>query len=479
MKRIISFILKAAILIQALTFGACAPEIAEEAAEGLVIKSFMPVAVMPGCEMSITGNGFEDVVSVVFPYGIEVTDFKIVTDNLINVIVPSGIVQEGGKLIVVTPDGKAESHVSMRPARPVVKSLDPGDEIKPGKTLIIIDEIQESSAALGCLKYFKEDAPEYDVVVAGSLLGISIHQNQSFPVGMVEILPMFPMSFHEFLTATGNRQLVELLLACDWDIVNTLNEKYIDLLRQYYYVGGMPEAVKAYVEGEGLHAVRKIQKEILTGYRKDFSKHAPKKEVPRIEMVWDSLPSHLAKENKKFIYGALRKGSRAKDFEIAITWLKDAGLIYKIHRVSKVEMPLKFYEDFDVFKIFPLDVGLLGAMTDVPASKLLVGDNCFTEFKGAFTECYVNEQLARIQMPTYYFSGNDTEIEIDFAVQTENRVIPIEVKSEESVRSKSLKTYIDKNPSLKGLRVSMKNYIDQGWMENIGLYAIEGFLRKA
>lgn len=196
-------------------------------------------------------------------------------------------------------------------------------------------------------------------------------------------------------------------------------------------------------------------------------------------MVWDSLPSHLAKENKKFIYGALRKGSRAKDFEIAITWLKDAGLIYKIHRVSKVEMPLKFYEDFDVFKIFPLDVGLLGAMTDVPASKLLVGDNCFTEFKGAFTECYVNEQLARIQIPTYYFSGNDTEIEIDFAVQTENRVIPIEVKSEESVRSKSLKTYIDKNPSLKGLRVSMKNYIDQGWMENIGLYAIEGYLRKS
>lgn len=296
---------------------------------------------------------------------------------------------------------------------------------------------------------------------------------------MVEIVQMFPMSFHEFLAATGNEQLVKLLITGDWNIINTLSEKYIDLLRQYYYVGGMPEAVKTYIEDKGLQSVRKIQKDILAGYRKDFSKHAPKKEVPRIEMVWDSLPSHLAKENKKFIYGAVRKGSRAKDFEVSINWLKDAGLIYKVHRVSKVEMPLKFYEDFDVFKIFPLDVGLLGAMTDVPASQLLVGDNCFTEFKGAFTECYVNEQLARIQMPTYYFSGNDTEIEIDFAVQTENRVIPIEVKSEESVRSKSLKTYIDKNPSLKGLRVSMKNYIDQGWMENIGLYAIEGFLRKA
>jgi predicted AAA+ superfamily ATPase len=353
------------------------------------------------------------------------------------------------------------------------------EDIKPADTLIIIDEIQESSSALGCLKYFKEDAPQYDVVVAGSLLGISIHQDQSFPVGMVEIVQMFPMSFHEFLAATGNEQLVKLLITGDWNIINTLSEKYIDLLRQYYYVGGMPEAVKTYIEEKGLQAVRKIQKDILAGYRKDFSKHAPKKEVPRIEMVWDSLPSHLAKENKKFIYGAVRKGSRAKDFEVSINWLKDAGLIYKVHRVSKVEMPLKFYEDFDVFKIFPLDVGLLGAMTDVPASQLLVGDNCFTEFKGAFTECYVNEQLARIQMPTYYFSGNDTEIEIDFAVQTENRVIPIEVKSEESVRSKSLKTYIDKNPALKGLRVSMKNYIDQGWMENIGLYAIEGFLRKA
>ena len=353
------------------------------------------------------------------------------------------------------------------------------EDIKPADTLIIIDEIQESSSALGCLKYFKEDAPQYDVVVAGSLLGISIHQDQSFPVGMVEIVQMFPMSFHEFLAATGNEQLVKLLITGDWNIINTLSEKYIDLLRQYYYVGGMPEAVKTYIEEKGLQAVRKIQKDILAGYRKDFSKHAPKKEVPRIEMVWDSLPSHLAKENKKFIYGAVRKGSRAKDFEVSINWLKDAGLIYKVHRVSKVEMPLKFYEDFDVFKIFPLDVGLLGAMTDVPASQLLVGDNCFTEFKGAFTECYVNEQLARIQMPTYYFSGNDTEIEIDFAIQTENRVIPIEVKSEESVRSKSLKTYIDKNPALKGLRVSMKNYIDQGWMENIGLYAIEGFFRKA
>lgn len=352
-----------------------------------------------------------------------------------------------------------------------------GVDIVPKDTLIIIDEIQESAAALGCLKYFKEDFPQYDVAVAGSLLGISIHEDQSFPVGMVELVRMFPMSLHEFLNATGNEKLTELLLNCDWSAVNTLSQKYIDLLRQYYYVGGMPEAVAGYIKGRGLGAVRKIQKDILAGYRKDFSEHAPKKEVPRIEMVWDSLPSHLAKENKKFIYGAVRKGGRSKDFEVAITWLKDAGLIYKIHRVSKIEYPLKFYEDFDVFKIFPLDVGLLGAMTDVPASQMLVGDNIFKEFKGAFTECYVGEQLARIQIPTFYFSSNETTVEVDFVVQTEKRVIPLEAKAEENVYAKSLKTYIDDHPKLKGLRVSMKNYIDQGWMENLPLYAIEGYLR--
>lgn len=352
-----------------------------------------------------------------------------------------------------------------------------GVDIVPKDTLIIIDEIQESAAALGCLKYFKEDYPQYDVVVAGSLLGISIHEDQSFPVGMVELVRMFPMSLHEFLNATGNEKLTALLLDCDWTTVNSLSAQYIDLLRQYYYVGGMPEAVANYIEGKGLIAVRKIQKDILAGYRKDFSKHAPKNEVPRIELVWDSLPSHLAKENKKFIYGAVRKGARAKDFEVAITWLKDAGLIYKVHRVNKTEYPLKFYEDFETFKIFPLDIGLLGAMSDVPASQMLVGDNIFTEFKGAFTECYVNEQLARLQIPTFYHSSNESECEIDFVVQTEKRVIPIEAKAEENVKSKSLKTYINQHPNLKGLRVSMLNYVNQGWMENLPLYAIEGYLR--
>lgn len=353
-----------------------------------------------------------------------------------------------------------------------------GVDIVPGDTLIIIDEIQESSAALGCLKYFKEEFPQYDVAVAGSLLGISIHEDQSFPVGMVEFVRMFPMSLLEFLNATGNEKLTELLLNHDWESVNILSQQYTELLRQYYYVGGMPEAVAGYIAGKGLKAVRQIQKDILAGYRRDFSKHAPNKGVPRIEMVWDSLPSHLAKENKKFIYGALRKGGRAKEFEMAISWLRDAGLIYKVHRVSKIEYPLSFYEDFDVFKVFPLDVGLLGAMTDVPASQMLVGNNVFKEFKGAFTECYVNEQLARVQIPVFYYSSNESEVEIDFAVQTESRVIPIEVKAEENVKSKSLKTYIDKYPELKGLRISMLNYVDQGWMENLPLYAVEGYFSQ-
>ena len=353
-----------------------------------------------------------------------------------------------------------------------------GVDIVPGDTLIIIDEIQESSAALGCLKYFKEEFPQYDVAVAGSLLGISIHEDQSFPVGMVEFVRMFPMSLLEFLNATGNEKLTELLLNHDWESVNILSQQYTELLRQYYYVGGMPEAVAGYIAGKGLKAVRQIQKDILAGYRRDFSKHAPNKDVPRIEMVWDSLPSHLAKENKKFIYGALRKGGRAKEFEMAISWLRDAGLIYKVHRVSKIEYPLSFYEDFDVFKVFPLDVGLLGAMTDVPASQMLVGNNVFKEFKGAFTECYVNEQLARVQIPVFYYSSNESEVEIDFAVQTESRVIPIEVKAEENVKSKSLKTYIDKYPELKELRISMLNYVDQGWMENLPLYAIEGYFSQ-
>ncbi len=352
-----------------------------------------------------------------------------------------------------------------------------GVDIVPKETLVFIDEIQESASALGCLKYFKEDAPQYDVVVAGSLLGISLHENQSFPVGMVDVVRMFPMSFHEFLDALGHEQLKSLLLDCDWEVVNTLSPKYIELLRQYYYVGGMPEAVAAYVDQAGPNRIRKIQKDILAGYRKDFSKHAPKNEVPRIEMVWDSLPSQLGKENKKFIYNAIRKGARAKDFEVAIKWLEDAGLVYKPHRVTKVAYPIKFYEDLDVFKLFPLDVGLLGAMTDIPAAMVLLGDHAFKEFNGSFTECYVMEQLARLQLPTAYFSANDTMVELDFVVQTEKRVVPIEVKAEENVKSKSLKTYIDAHPELKGLRLSMKNYVDQGWMENLGLFAIEAYLR--
>ena len=353
-----------------------------------------------------------------------------------------------------------------------------GTDILPHDTLVFIDEIQESPRALECLKYFKEDAPEYDIAVAGSLLGISIHKDQSFPVGQVNIMQMYPMTFDEFLTATGNEHLRALLQECDWQVISSLSAQYIELLRQYYYVGGMPEVVADYIAGKGLKAIREKQKEILTGYRKDFSKHAPATQVPRINMIWDSIPAQLAKDNKKFIYGAVKRSSRAKDFEIAIQWLVDAGLAYRIQRVTKIEMPLKFYEEMDVFKLFMLDVGLMGAMTDAPANKILMGNDIFKEYKGAFTELYVMNQLVTNGVPVFYHSTNESLIEIDFAVQLEDRVVPIEVKAEENIYSKSLKTYIQNNPHLKGLRVSMKNYIDQGWMENVPLYAISDYLKK-
>ena len=350
-----------------------------------------------------------------------------------------------------------------------------GETVTPD-TLLLFDEIQEAGRGITALKYFYEERPDIPLIAAGSLLGIAMHANDSFPVGKVDFLTLYPMSFPEFLEATGNAQMALLLHSRRWETINTFLPQLEALLRQYYYVGGMPEAVKCFAEQRDWQRVREVQTAVLDSYDRDFSKHAPLQEVPRIRLVWRSVIGQLAKENKKFIYGAVRKGARAKDFEVAITWLKDAGLIYKVHRVSKIEYPLSFYEDFDVFKIFPLDVGLLGAMTDVPASQILVGDNIFKEFKGAFTECYVNEQLARIQIPTFYHSSNESECEIDFAVQTVRRVIPIEAKAQENVKAKSLRTYIDEHPNLKGLRFSMLNYIDQGWMENLPLYAVQGYL---
>ena len=344
--------------------------------------------------------------------------------------------------------------------------------IEPENTLIIFDEIQESPVILNSLKYFCEEAPQYHVAVAGSLLGISLHNGMSFPVGKVDMIKMYPMTFDEFLLATGQTSLVEVLKQGDFSVIDALGLRFIDSLRQYYFVGGMPAAVRLFVETKDLVEVRNIQKQTLFDYQRDFSKHAPSQKVPRINMVWETIPAQLAKENKKFIFGALKKGARASEFEMAIQWLKDAGLIYQVNRVTAPTMPLKFYAEMSVFKLFILDIGLMGAMVDTPAESILVADTLFKEYKGAFTELFVLTQLMPLQIPIYYFSSNDSRVEIDFIVQHGATITPIEVKAEENLHAKSLRTFINKHPELRGIRLSMKPYQDQEWMENKPLYAV-------
>lgn len=352
-----------------------------------------------------------------------------------------------------------------------------GVRVTAGDTLIVLDEIQEIPRGLHSLKYFCEKAPEYHVMVAGSLLGVTLGKGESFPVGKVDMLYMYPMDYEEFLDATGNGGLVGILQSKDWTLIGMMMPKMVEMLRQYYYVGGMPGVVSQFVENSDLRQVRNLQKGILDAYARDISKHTTESESVRIRQVLDSLPAQLAKENKKFIYGAVRKGSRAKDFELAIQWLLDAGIIYKVNRIREPHLPLKFYEDFDAFKLFLLDCGLLACMADAPADQMLIGDNVFTEFKGAFTEQYVAQQLKALHLTPYYWSNNKTPAEIDFVVQDGSRVIPVEVKAEENVRSRSLAQFVKDNSGLKGLRISMKGYADQGWMENIPLVGISAYLK--
>lgn len=348
-----------------------------------------------------------------------------------------------------------------------------GVSIKPSTTLLILDEIQEVERGLASLKYFCEKAPEYHVAVAGSLLGITLHEGTSFPVGKVDMLYMYPMDFEEFLLAMGKEQLVELLRNNSWAALTPLRGMLTELLRQYYFVGGMPEAVKTYVERGDIWEVRSIHSKIIDAYRNDMSKHVPKQQVQRINMVWNSIPSQLARDNKKFIYGALRKGARANDFEIAIQWLVDSGLVHKVHRISKPVVPLKFYEDMASFKLFLLDCGLLGALSETPPEQILIGDNVFEEYKGAFTENYVLQQLKSLPRTfVYYYSNDNSTLEIDFVVQHDAHIIPIEVKAEENLRAKSLRQFVTDNSGLHGVRFSMSDYREQDWLTNVPLWAV-------
>lgn len=357
----------------------------------------------------------------------------------------------------------------------IIRSLSAisGISIKPSTTLLILDEIQEVERGLASLKYFCEKAPEYHVAVAGSLLGITLHEGTSFPVGKVDMLYMYPMDFEEFLLAMGKEQLVEMLRSNSWAALTPLRGMLTELLRQYYFVGGMPEAVKTYVERGDIWEVRSIHSKIIDAYRNDMSKHVPKQQVQRINMVWNSIPSQLARDNKKFIYGALRKGARANDFEIAIQWLVDSGLVHKVHRISKPVVPLKFYEDMASFKLFLLDCGLLGALSETPPEQILIGDNVFEEYKGAFTENYVLQQLKSLPRTfVYYYSNDNSTLEIDFVVQHEAHVIPIEVKAEENLRAKSLRQFVTDNAGLHGVRFSMSDYREQDWLTNVPLWAV-------
>lgn len=349
-----------------------------------------------------------------------------------------------------------------------------GHKIDPDNTLLIFDEVQEVPRALSSLKYFYENAPQYHIVCAGSLLGIALHQGTSFPVGKVDFMNLYPLSFREFLMANGQERFAELIDKRDFQMITSFKLTYIDALKHYYYVGGMPEAVQSFTENKDFNEVREIQRRILMAYEQDFSKHAPNEIVPRLRMIWNSIPSQLAKENKKFIYGLVREGARAKDYEAAIMWLSDCGLVHKISRVNTAGIPLRAYEDLKAFKLFVVDVGLLGCMAGLRQHTLLDGNDLFVEFKGALTEQYVCQQLKNIEdLDIYYYTNDRGSCEIDFVVDTGGKIVPVEVKAEVNLRAKSLKSYQEKFSPEISVRTSMADYKKEEWLVNLPLYAID------
>lgn len=352
-------------------------------------------------------------------------------------------------------------------------------KIEPENTLIIFDEIQEVPRALSSLKYFYENAPQYHIICAGSLLGIALHQGTSFPVGKVDFMKLYPLSFREFLLAAGKEKYVALIESEDYEMLKVFKQDINDYLKQYYFVGGMPEAVNTFVAKKDFNLVRNVQQRILEAYEQDFSKHAPNEYVPKIRMIWNSIPSQLAKENKKFIYGLVREGARAREYESAIMWLTDCGLVHKINRVSAGRLPLKAYEDMKAFKMYMLDVGLLACMSGLSAKILLDGNDLFTEFKGALTEQYVLQQLiTHRDLKIYYYTNESGGCEVDFLVDTGEEVVPVEVKAEINLRAKSLRVYSEKFSPKIAIRTSMADYKEESWLVNLPLYAIDNLCKR-
>jgi hypothetical protein len=352
-------------------------------------------------------------------------------------------------------------------------NIETGVPLEAKNTLIIFDEIQENTKAIASLKYFHENAPEYAIIAAGSLLGVAIHKGTSFPVGKVETMVLYPLNFREFLLAVGEVHLSEMLAQKNWEIVKVFKDKYNDWLKKYYYIGGMPEVVREFAENNDFTEVRHLQNQIIEMYEDDFSKHTTEHILPRIRMVWNSIPMQLAKENKKFFFGKIKEGARAKDFEMAIEWLCDCGLISKVYNVSKPAVPLKAYTEFSSFKIYLLDVGLLAALSELDVQSILMGNDIFTEFKGALTEQYVLQQLlSDTAYKPYYYSESGSKTEIDFLIQKGRDIVPIEVKAEENLRAKSLKVYCNKYSPALAVRTSMSDYREQDWMVNVPLCGI-------
>lgn len=352
-------------------------------------------------------------------------------------------------------------------------NIESGVTITPENTLIILDEIQDTPKVLESLKYFCEEAPEYHVIAAGSLLGVAIHEGVSYPVGKVDILDLYPLSFREFLCAMGEKPLSDALETKDYTLIDNFSDKYLFWLKNYYYIGGMPAVVEAFSIRKDYTEVRQIQSDIVRQYEGDFGKHVDARTLPRIRMVWDSIPMQLAKENKKFFFGQIKKGARSSEYEIAIQWLIDCGLVYKVSRVNEPRMPLKAYKSMNAYKLFILDVGLLGALSELTAESIIEGNDIFVEFKGALTEQYVLQQMvADTSYTPYYYGTENANFEQDFLIQKGNSIVPIEVKAETNLRSQSLKAYCDKFHPEEAVRFSTNKYIDQGWMKNIPLYAV-------
>ena len=349
-----------------------------------------------------------------------------------------------------------------------------GHKIDAENTLLVFDEVQEVPQALTALKYFNETASQYQIICAGSLLGVALHQGTSFPVGKVDFLDLYPLSFTEFLRAMGKDVYVELLENGDFEMATAFRQEYIDLLKHYYYVGGMPEVVQDFADNRDFNEAREIQQRILAAYEQDFSKHAPHGIVPRIRMLWNSIPAQLTKENKKFIYGLIKEGARAKDYELAMLWLTDCGLVHKVHRVTAPSLPLKAYEDLKAFKLFLVDVGLLSCMVRLRQDTLIAGNELFKEFKGALTEQYVLQQFKTLKgIEAYYWTNERGNAEIDFVIDNGNEVIPVEVKAEVNLQAKSLKTYKEKFGPVRAIRTSMADYKNEGWLLNLPLWATE------